>query len=556
MNDRLEALHTQLRAWHAEAVADGWLDADSIASLQGSLALSPDDLFDGPQRPLVVGLFGGTGVGKSSLLNRIAGEAVAEASAARPTSTRVTLYAHTAMRLASLPEDLPVDRVETRRHGNAHWNGVLWIDMPDVDSAETGHRDIAVRWLPHLDLVLYVMSPDRYRDDRGWRLLRDNGYLHAWIFVLNQWDRGDPVQRDDLAQRLASAGFSDPVIYCTDSRPDIDDTARVQDQFEALAQQVQSLAQERLLSQLDARGIVQRVQATHRQAEHWLSAMGSPERLASLPDRWRDAHRRQAREWRRSADWKLALLARPWQDAEPGWLGRTLALVRGGGQRETERSDPLDSVDTALRETLLDDGFQLELATQRARFVQDLAHEGLQAPALGTALQDALRTVDDDAPDLIVEAVQRSLAQPGTPLQRSLTRMLGVLSTLLPLGVFGWVGYRLVVMFQAGGSEPARYLGSNFALHSLMLLVLAWAVPAFLRARIRPRPARAALRGLEDGLMRWFEQRSEAGAAALQQAVGAHTLHYRQLAAILGENGAGAPGDGLAPELLPLVTRS
>ena len=55
---------------------------------------------------------GGTGVGKSSLLNRLAGKAVAKTGIERPTSREVTLFHHRSVALQHLPENLPIASVK------------------------------------------------------------------------------------------------------------------------------------------------------------------------------------------------------------------------------------------------------------------------------------------------------------------------------------------------------------------------------------------------------------------------------------------------------------
>jgi Uma2 family endonuclease len=54
-------------------------------------------------------------------------------------------------------------------------------------SNDTGTRNFLS---PHIDVLVYVVSPERYRDNKAWQLLLAEGGKHAWIFVLNQSDRG------------------------------------------------------------------------------------------------------------------------------------------------------------------------------------------------------------------------------------------------------------------------------------------------------------------------------------------------------------------------------
>jgi len=202
MPDLLTHLQQDLKTWASNAHTQGWLTERAAQSIDSTTTATPGSLFDKPNRPLVVGFFGGTGVGKSTLMNRFAGEAVAHASAERPTSRQITVYVHQSVSVAQLPEEFPMQRLQTQTHNNNQYRSVMWIDMPDFDSVEQSNRTLVEHWLPHIDVVIYVVSPERYKDDNGWRLLLEHGTQHAWLFVINHWDRGDERQRDDFLHLL------------------------------------------------------------------------------------------------------------------------------------------------------------------------------------------------------------------------------------------------------------------------------------------------------------------------------------------------------------------
>ena len=217
MTERLSQLRERVGDWIARAQAMAWLGDAELLALQQVERHTPADLFTRaqPVRPLVVAFFGGTGVGKSSLLNRLAGQTIARVGVERPTSHEVTVYVHAAVELAALPEHFPVRQVHIARHADAARRDVLWIDMPDIDSTEQANRELVFAWLPHVDLLVYVVSPERYRDDIGWRVLRQRGHRHGWMFVMNHWDEGAPEQEADLLTILHEAGFADPLVLHT-----------------------------------------------------------------------------------------------------------------------------------------------------------------------------------------------------------------------------------------------------------------------------------------------------------------------------------------------------
>ena len=152
----------------------------------------------------VVALVGGTGVGKSTILNALGGEVVSEAGVRRPTTgTPVAWVAKDAAEdVRPLLDRLGIDRART--HSNADLARVVVLDLPDLDSIEAGHRSQVEAVLPKLDVVAWVTDPEKYADS----VLHD-GFLRDWlprldrqIVILNKADRLDPEARASVARDL------------------------------------------------------------------------------------------------------------------------------------------------------------------------------------------------------------------------------------------------------------------------------------------------------------------------------------------------------------------
>ena len=160
--------------WAKKANQQDWLTAQQLASLDS------DDMTqfaqEMPSRPMLIAFMGGTGVGKSSLLNRLAGRAIAKAGIARPTSREVTVYYH---RDVTLP-DLPLREVSISHHDDDSQKMMVWIDMPDFDSTDVQNKALVLQWMPYIDMLIYVVSPERYRDEKAWQLLISQGARHAF----------------------------------------------------------------------------------------------------------------------------------------------------------------------------------------------------------------------------------------------------------------------------------------------------------------------------------------------------------------------------------------
>jgi len=139
----------------------------------------------------VVALVGGTGVGKSTILNALGGEVVSPASARRPTTgTPVAWVAKDAADdVRPLLDRLGVGRPRT--HTNAELGRVVVLDLPDLDSIEASHRSQVEAVLPKLDVVAWITDPEKYAD----AVLHD-GFMRDWlprldrqIVILNKADR-------------------------------------------------------------------------------------------------------------------------------------------------------------------------------------------------------------------------------------------------------------------------------------------------------------------------------------------------------------------------------
>jgi GTPase Era involved in 16S rRNA processing len=166
---------------------------------------------------MVLALVGGTGSGKSSLLNAFAGEQIASTSAVRP---------HTSEPLAWVPAAAEpslrvlLDRLGVEERVSHHLFAELAIlDMTDVDSIATEHRDRVERLMPEVDVVVWVLDPVKYSDPSLHRALIAPlaGSADRVIFVLNKVDSLDEesldVVVDHLGRLLAEDGFSHPVIF-------------------------------------------------------------------------------------------------------------------------------------------------------------------------------------------------------------------------------------------------------------------------------------------------------------------------------------------------------
>jgi len=209
-------------------VAAGIVPEDDLAPV-AELARAAEKRHGFLGETVVVALAGGTGSGKSSLLNALAGADVSPVGAVRPTTAEPLAWipANPEPGLVRLLDDLGLER----RVGHDHHQPVAVIDLPDYDSVEFEHRATVEALIPRVDAIIWVLDPQKYSDRALHRdyLVPLAAYAGQFLFVLNQVDRLDETGLaavlDDLTVRLTSEGFETPRIVTTAARP-VDGDAR------------------------------------------------------------------------------------------------------------------------------------------------------------------------------------------------------------------------------------------------------------------------------------------------------------------------------------------
>jgi hypothetical protein len=220
LSPALRGLERGLRAWldgpHRHALST--IGRATLEGLAADLHRQAEAL--DVDRPLLsIVLMGGTGVGKSTLLNALAGGAIAQASFTRPTTRDPVVYYHESIKPDRLPAELRNCRLAP--HDRVALEHKIIVDTPDLDSNEAANRERLKHVLPVADIVLYVGSQEKYHDQVGWQLFLEQRRRRAFAFVLNKWDRclhtsSSGLRPDeDLLRDLVAQGFEKPLLFRT-----------------------------------------------------------------------------------------------------------------------------------------------------------------------------------------------------------------------------------------------------------------------------------------------------------------------------------------------------
>ncbi len=193
-------------------------DRDEAAALSAAARRRRDYL----SGTIVVAIAGGTGSGKSSLLNALAGREVASTSVLRPHTDKPLAWipANDAA-VSSMMAPLGIDVIV--EHDDGH--GLAIVDLPDLDSVNPDHRLLVEETLPLLDAAIWIFDPVKYHDPsiHGDFLAEMTEYESVFIFVLNKVDRLDEAEVEAVEAHLGGIlrldGFSDPEVLPVAAAP-------------------------------------------------------------------------------------------------------------------------------------------------------------------------------------------------------------------------------------------------------------------------------------------------------------------------------------------------
>lgn len=181
----LDMLRVQLQELNQEIARFLRVDPVDITFQRGES--TQDELY-------LYGVLGGKDVGKTSLINQLAGERISHDTDKLDEGTRVpAVYCHSLDRAALLQRlSVQDDAILLREHSREDLRNVVLIDFPDFDSRFDSHIEQVEQFAPFLQGFLWITTPRKYADRELFHQFARVSQHHDNCFVLlNKIDQLD-----------------------------------------------------------------------------------------------------------------------------------------------------------------------------------------------------------------------------------------------------------------------------------------------------------------------------------------------------------------------------
>jgi len=225
LSNRLNAVARLVQIGSARAGQEGF-DPRLLADAEALLARAGERLRLSAHHTIVV-LAGGTGSGKSSLFNQLAGAPFSAVGVLRPVTREPHACVWGMEGAGPLLDWLGIQsrhryaRSSALEEGERALTGLLLVDLPDHDSVVSGGSAEVTRLVTQADLMVWVLDPQKYADAavHSRYLVPMAGHSSVIAAALNQADLLTPEQAEDcvadLRRLLDAEGLHDTRVVLT-----------------------------------------------------------------------------------------------------------------------------------------------------------------------------------------------------------------------------------------------------------------------------------------------------------------------------------------------------
>ncbi len=221
----IDTLTRALERW-ANA-APSWDEAKVCSALVRQLVDRAGTVRVRLEAPLIVATLGGTGTGKSTLVNALVGREIVVSGRERPTTQRPTLICREEL----TPELLGIDpkSVDLVHDDSPSLSDLVLIDCPDPDTTESSdaaetNLSRLRRILPHCDVLVIAATQQKYRSARVAEELAAAAPGARLVFVQTHADADEDIRNDWC--RVLGDQYEPGHIYRIDSLSALADAQR------------------------------------------------------------------------------------------------------------------------------------------------------------------------------------------------------------------------------------------------------------------------------------------------------------------------------------------
>jgi hypothetical protein len=261
--------------------------------------------------------------------------------------------------------------------------------------------------------------------------------------------------------------------------------------------------------------------------------IGEETAFRQLKGAWTRIWTETERKLRKGLEWPIGEFVERFVSREADPLRRTLDLSKAPASGQPASDAPVLTL-------IWDDWAQLCFDDAIDRLLIECDELGQPS----AALRDTLQPLRGQASRWVLDrgqlALRDALARPGSRWQRWALKLMGLLSVIAPLGAIGWVAYEVVVTYYRSVQTQTLFLGTEFAIHSGLLILISWLLPYFAQLKLKPSTEKAARRGLQRGLEESFD--------VMRQAVADRIDEVEASGAALRREGLALVGRGATPD--------